>query len=366
VGYDFPGPPCGSGVGKLALAPTWLTEPETGGPGRTTSNLVAGQAAWLLGDCAEAVERWLNQDATGERQPLAAFLAARGLYALGRTEEAIPYFQQSHAADLIQTLAMTRLVAGATEEAIRLFELAFAIQPDVKKAAQLAERYRASGQSDRAAKIWQSVADHTTEDQADHWQARAEIADLAGQKAEARAALERAVALTEDPYPLFLRLGRVLMQMEAWPEALAVYEKAVALQPRASSEPYTQTGLIYAQLGNYPVAMDWFDRGAAASPHDPWPHIFAGDTAQKFGDMVEAEKRLAAVVQRYPEHYGALYAWAMFLQRQDRLQEAVTVLEKIAGQEECGVLRALVDDYAKLKLTDKRNATSRQVEQHCP
>jgi uncharacterized protein HemY len=137
---------------------------------------------------------------------------------------------------------------GDFQTARMIYDLALDVEP-VPEVAALAASYTAEGKSEQAVQVWRRVAGMTTIDQPTHWLALGEAARLEGNWSAARQSFERAIAVSTDPYGLYLRLGRVLAQLKDWPEAVAVYKKAIELRPRASSEPYIAAGDIKLQQG---------------------------------------------------------------------------------------------------------------------
>ncbi len=243
---------------------------------KAATYLAAGRSEALHGHCADAVSFW-EQAVTvaSTRSRLAHFELARGLVGLGLHAAAAGHFQEAGAAEYLNRLA--QLQTDHPTEARELSELAYEVQPDLESAMNLASAYAKEGQIDRAVDVWQHLVATTPDDQTDHWLATAELMVLRQDLVGARAALEKALSITDDPYTVRLRLGRDLMQQGDWLASIEVYEAAAALKPASSSEPYSQAGLASARLGRYAEAMAWFDRAALQVPGDPWPMITAGE-----------------------------------------------------------------------------------------
>lgn len=330
-------------------------------------SLLAGQIAAAQGDCTTAIIEWqLAATSGGTRSTLAHFELGRVLYSQGDLPSAIEQFRLSNASRYIHNLALHRQQSNQSAEARALFELAFAVKPDVATADQLARIYSGTNLQDQITDIWQHLASVTSINEAEHWLALAEIATLKQDWGQTSALLTQALRLSDDPYSIYLRLGRAQEKQGNWDVMIEAYQHAIELRPAASTEPYTQVGLAYARLGQYPEAMAWFDRGIAIAPNDPWPNIHAGNVAAQQGDVLEAEERLQAAVASAPAHFGALHALGAFLVKQNRPQEAIFYLEKLDTVNNCVVMRLLGEAYLSLPDTARANEISQYVKRNCP
>ena len=335
--------------------------------GVTVAGMACGQDLAAHGDCEEAVEVWQRViQAGGERTRIAQFELGRRLFWQGRRAEAVDVFRQGRLVEAVRGLGLKATAQGQTETARAWLELALDVEPTIEVATDLADLYQAAGEAGRAAETWNRVARFKSESEVDHWTALAEAASLHGDWSNAQSALERAAALSPDPYDVNLRLGRVLMKTHAWSDAIEVSAKAIELKPAASSEPYSQAGVASAELGRYADAMHWFDLALERIPRDPWPNIRAGEVAEEFGMTAEAERRLQAAVTVAPDHWGALYSLSAFLSRQGRAGEAVPYLERIADDTNCSVLSLLIEGYMALGQTQRAMEVRQHSTQDCP
>lgn len=86
--------------------------------------------------------------------------------------------------------------------------------------------------------------------------------------------------------------GRILNSLGQIPQAIAAYEHAASLQPRAQTPAIALTGLML-RTGDRDVASAWAERARTTpdSPVDPWALYWAGD--RRFLPMWLAELRRA-------------------------------------------------------------------------
>ncbi len=334
---------------------------------RNNPSLLIGQQAAAEGDCATALQNWqVTADTNGLEARLAHFELGRGLYSLGDLSGAIKQFQLSDAANHIHGLAMSHQKANEPTEARTLFELAFSVKPNLATAEQLARIYGDAGGNERVIKMWQQLADSTNNEDVVHWLALTETAVQKQDWVQADDALEQALGVTNDPYQIYLRLGRVRVKQTDWIGVIEAYQRAIELNPDASSEPYSQAGLAAAQLGHYNEAMEWFDLGVIAVPLDPWPNIHAGNVAEQHGDLLKAEEYFRAAVAVAPDHFGALYALGAFLIRHERPEESIRILEKLDYKNNCVVAKLLNQAYSALNDLVRNEEIIQYVKQTCP
>ena len=362
------GAPCGIAQSDLNQAQSWIEQALRLQPQDSHATRTAGQIEWLRGDCAGAVQTWragLTEPA--QSQEWIRFDLARAYYQTGDLPGAAAAFRDLDAAHYIRRAADLQLQQGEIDKAQDLYEFALAIRPSAADADALSETYTRQGQAAKSLEVWQRLAGSTADHEALHWTAVGEIARRQDKLPEARQAFQTGLTLTDEPYDLYLRLGKLLLQMEEWAEAAAAYGQAAAWEPRASSAPYRQAALAELKLGHYAAAMEWYDRANAAIPTgDPWPNIEAGRAALEHNDVAEAERRYRRALDQSPNHAAALYYLAQLLYRGGRMTEAIQYMELVNDHDyRCEGLTLLVDWYLEAGNLMRSQAADAQQAREC-
>lgn len=179
------------------------------------------------------------------------------------------------------------------DEAINVFSAAAEINSDPSTMLALAQAYEAAGQTDRAISALRPVLQQTGSDEVRlrlallelkagnenrarallteasrgnlpttrRWLALVQLGYLyqrQGNEAEARAAFEKAVALSPDDAALQSALGETYFATGALNEAIRAFERSAALQATPSRSRSLAT--VYERAGNDPAAIDIYRR----------------------------------------------------------------------------------------------------------
>ena len=168
---------------------------------------------------------------------------------------------------------------GNPAAALPVLEQAAAAAPtDVRVLAPLADLYFAAGQHDRAAPIYDRLADEAKaarrmKDVARYRQRQGGILEARGDTAAAMAAYEEAFRVNPTDVPTMAGLGRLSMGARDWEKARRVY-RALVLQNfdadtgLTKAEVYLALGIIHVELGEAPKAKGMFQRGLELEPHN--------------------------------------------------------------------------------------------------
>ena len=149
---------------------------------------------------------------------------------------------------------------------------------DVRVLAPLADLYFAAGQLDRAAPIYDRLAEEAKaarkmKDVARYRQRQGGILEARGDTAAAVAAYEEAFRVNPTDVPTMAGLGRLAMAQRDWEKARRVYRSLVLQNLDADAglskaDVYYALGVIHVELGEAPKARGMFQRGLEIEPGD--------------------------------------------------------------------------------------------------
>jgi putative inorganic carbon (HCO3(-)) transporter len=324
---DLPrlGPACGSRAGDGESEAALGRVSTLRGPAQRA----LARTQWVNGACTAALETWRNAARGSPAADSAAvFDAARASYAAGAESEAQGLFRElrrgAYLFDLARSVESRRGFAVAEP----LYRLAVVVDPLPATVDLLSQRLASLGRDRDALELWREVEQSTTADSPVYWLAEAEIRERSGDALAARAALDRATALSPDPYDLYLRTGRMMARAHSWPAAIDSFTRAVDTHPAASTEPYVGAGDAELQLGRYDAALRWYELGISRIPRDPWPRIAAGRAALGMGDLVEAQRQFEGALAASPDQPLALVDLAVVSHEQGHVSKAISLLER--------------------------------------
>jgi tetratricopeptide (TPR) repeat protein len=168
---------------------------------------------------------------------------------------------------------------GTPAAALPVLERAAAAAPgDVRVLTPLADLYFAAGQLDRAAPIYDKLAEEAKaarrmKDVARYRQRQGGILEARGDAAGAVAAYEEAFRVNPTDVPTMAGLGRLAMAQRDWEKARRVYRSLVLQNLDADAgvtkaDVYYALGVIHVELGEGPKAKGMFQRGLEMAPAD--------------------------------------------------------------------------------------------------
>ncbi|HWF00943.1 MAG TPA: tetratricopeptide repeat protein [Caulobacteraceae bacterium] len=209
--------------------------------------------------------------------------AARAAYE--RPKRGSPQYEAARA-----KLAWSYQGDGQKEQALEVARQTLEADPDNRDAAvDLADLLRSDERYADSAKVLDPIiiADGATPD----WKLlymRAVDAEESGDWTAAEADLRKALELRPDEPELLNFLGYSWIDRgERLPEALAMVEKAVSLDPQ-SGAMVDSLGWGYYRLGQYPKAVERLEAAVALEPGDPDVNDHLGDAYWRVGRRLEA------------------------------------------------------------------------------
>jgi tetratricopeptide (TPR) repeat protein len=196
-------------------------------------------------------------------------------------------------------------------------------------------------------------------DAAKAYQFRGWVLERLNRRHEALADYEKALAIDPDLIAARLRLAEAMLESHRPQEALPHLER---LYRQAPGDPLVQArlGMCRFHRGEAEEARRLMEEAAARLPNDPALHVHLARLDLQEGRAAEAERRLREVIRADPVDTEALYALFSALKAQGRSEEARQALRdheraKVALGRVNKLLREVVDgqsatpaDYAEL------------------
>ncbi len=142
-------------------------------------------------------------------------------------------------------------------------------------------------------------------------------------------------------------LGDIAMSENQHKEALAAYEKSIALDDNYFAS-YLGGGIAQFKLGNKPKAEEWLKKSASLLPTAPAAY-YLGNIAKERGDLPGAMRMFEAAAESQSE-YGQLAAGEY--QRMDLSQNPNNYIATAVQQDSAGYVYFAVQNRAKIAVTN--------------
>ncbi|HEX5085460.1 MAG TPA: tetratricopeptide repeat protein [Blastocatellia bacterium] len=119
-----------------------------------------------------------------------------------------------------------------------------------------------------------------------------------GEQEAARASFQRAVEIDPREVDAHYQLGRIASHQGRLDEAIRHFEEVVRLEPAHSqNEIWRETGLVYYNAGQFPDALEMFDKFLGKRPSDAEAQYWRGMTLHKLGRESEAAQEMQNCVE---------------------------------------------------------------------
>jgi tetratricopeptide (TPR) repeat protein len=145
--------------------------------------------------------------------------------------------------------------------------------------------------------------------------------------AEAAAAFEEAVNMSQPNWGYFFNLGLAYKKMDKKDESIAAFRKAVEL----NSESYSSNKELAEALGMggaFEEAKTYFQKAVELSPDDPDAHYNLGACLTNTGEADAAQAHFQKAVDLKPDYADAYYQLGTIFIGQNKVPDAVRSLEK--------------------------------------
>lgn len=287
----------------------------------------AARQAYYRGDCQRALAYWtlaLEADPGNETAAIMRFLSS------GVNEDLRPAgMSVEETAEFLQGLGAWAEKNQREDQALYWFTNAFETKPTRVVADRLV---RSLPDDEEKTAIWQKLAGALPEDEADHWWALGQQAELAQRWDEAADAYAAGAQIAADSFDFLIEQGLLLLKLDRLDEAEAVFQEAVALRPD-NSQPYTQLGHVARQRGDLESARDWYKKAVQIAPDKFNQNYRLGITYYDLGQYDLANQYLVTAVEINPKNAPALYYLAQTAYQSGRQSEAQSILEEAISYE---------------------------------
>ena len=145
--------------------------------------------------------------------------------------------------------------------------------------------------------------------------------------AEAAAAFEEAIKMSQPNWGYFFNLGLAYKKMDKKDESIAAFRKAVEL----NSESYSSNKELAEALGKggaFEEAKTYFQKAVELSPDDPDAHYNLGACLTNTGEADAAQAHFQKAVDLKPDYADAYYQLGTIFISQNKIPDAVRSLEK--------------------------------------
>jgi tetratricopeptide (TPR) repeat protein len=305
-------------------------------PSNAGARFLAGRAALELGDVDRAISELREAMRSDSQATSAAALLAHVLYERGDYTESLrvsKVAQRQRDGDRPAILVVVaRSFAGLEQydDARNVLE-GLRQRPDTKLLAQveLARlEFDAEGPKASIASIETSGLDLADPINAELLRAWVDAMLASGQGPEALDRIESILARQSGQAPNHELRGVVLTRLGRDDEARAALEKSIAIDPDYAAG-FAGLATLAARTNDLAKAVEYFDKAAELAPDaSPYPYS-AAQLARAAGDRDGAESRFREVVRKHPNHAGARndLAWLLADQGTD-LDRALQLTEE--------------------------------------
>lgn len=145
--------------------------------------------------------------------------------------------------------------------------------------------------------------------------------------AEAAAAYQEAVGMSQTNWGYFLNLGLAYKKLDNKDEALAAFRKAVELSPETYSAN-KELGEALAKGSAFDEAKNYYQKAVDLSPDDPDAHFNLGACLTNTGEQDAALEHFLKTAALKPDYADAYYQMGTIYIGKNMVPEAVQSLEK--------------------------------------
>lgn len=293
--------------------------------------LYLGHLAWLQGECEPAMSAWQQAIRLSPRDVMAQLESAHALYASGHTEQALAAYHAIGAAGYFYGRSQQAQKAGDLRAALTGYELSMAIAPTRQAADPLAVLYLTLMHEPQSAAVtWRELAAAIDANQADHWWAIGQAAEIDKDWDVAVQAYQRAIPLERDRYQLYslyIQAGNVSRYRQSYAEAERYFDLASVTNPK-SMWPYLYRGFMEQDQKHYDAALSWYLQAGRVDPQSESPKYYQAALLWSMGKKLEARDLLAQAEAQNPENADVKFYLGLVAHDQGDLTQAIEYLRQ--------------------------------------
>jgi tetratricopeptide (TPR) repeat protein len=256
------------------------------------------------------------------------------LVSTGRAADALPFLERATTLDPSLERAWFNLgkalaILGRGLEADAAFERSFALSPERREMA-LAAEHQKEGRLEEAERLYRQVL-HGNPRNVDALRLLAQIASGAGHADDAERMLEEAIRIAPDFLLAILDLGKLHKEQDRFAEALASFDRVIALEPNRVKAHYLRAGTL-ARASFTPEAIAAYRHCLELRPSHAGAHLGLGHVLNASGDFDGAVASYETCKRLVPDSGETL--WSLANLKTYRFDdEAVAEMEKHAASD---------------------------------
>lgn len=161
------------------------------------------------------------------------------------------------------------------------------------------------------------------------WLRKAQLACLSGNYTKAEFFLNKAEGLDPSNFEVYLLRGTIFDANDNYSEAIKVLRKAEQLAEDAVDMVYNALGNVFMNWDKPNTAIYYFQKFLQINPQHEDTLINISYCYQLLEDHVGAEQFFKNYIDKYPYTDVAWYGYGVALQKQDRLDDALTAFDYV-------------------------------------
>jgi tetratricopeptide (TPR) repeat protein len=138
--------------------------------------------------------------------------------------------------------------------------------------------------------------------------------------------LEEMLRRTPDNAKALMAVGRIHLEAKRLPQARAALERSLALDPHVP-EGWNEMGGVEDLAGNTAEALRCYEKALALAPDAPYALVNAAQTHEKLGNATQAERLYRQLLAVEPKNGDAANGLGLLLARQGKSEEARRLFE---------------------------------------
>jgi len=286
-----------------------------------------GLSEWLAGQCDLAWAKWRRAPQLDPRNRRFWFYAGHGYFAVDEKDAAIDAFRRAGAGHYLYKQGRRAELEANPQEALKWFEVAAQVAPDVLTLDRLAYLYKSFNQREKAVAALQRFAAQSPEGSDQYWWAVGQAAILNEDLEAAIFAFRQGTTTESNQIDFYMLIGDTLEKKGALGEALDAYRQSTRLHPE-NIYAYIALGQVAVKLGRRGEARQAYERAGVIDPNSELPDLHLGILALEEQRYDLAEWHLFRARSKNPRNRLVLYHIALCFYHQGDARSAIDYLKQ--------------------------------------